>query len=113
MLDNIPQTINAVETRYCWASADKFAPPAPPRRIGGETTPANIARALFNDMSDISKKLNRDMRVYVTQLPRVQVSYIGRKKVGNATVETLAAAQAIPASGHLVRKKALIAAASS
>ena len=42
-----------------------------------------------------------------------RVSYIGRRKVGDATVETLGAAQAIPASGRLVRKKALIAAASS
>ena len=60
MADNIPQTTNEVETRYCWSLANRFAPPAPPRIIGGETTPASIARALFNNMSDISKKLNWD-----------------------------------------------------
>lgn len=41
----MPETIKAVETRYCWDSRSKLTPEAPDNMIGGVTTPANMARA--------------------------------------------------------------------
>lgn len=45
ILDNIPETINAVDTRYCCCSPVKFTPPGPLRIMGGVITPANMASA--------------------------------------------------------------------
>jgi hypothetical protein len=49
MADRIPQTISDVDTRYCDVTASKLAEPA--MMIGGEMTPASIARACWNPRS--------------------------------------------------------------
>lgn len=41
----MPDTINAVETRYCCCSTGRLTPPAPERINGGVMMPANMANA--------------------------------------------------------------------
>ena len=48
MDERMPQTMSEVDTRYCWSSASKFAPPWPPRMRGGVIMPANIDSACWN-----------------------------------------------------------------
>lgn len=59
MLDKIPDTISAVETRYCCCSVDKLAPPGPDRINGGVMMPASIASACC---SPSSRPRNTGMR---------------------------------------------------
>lgn len=47
-MDNKPETIKAVETRYCCISPVRLAPAAPLSRIGGVMIPASMARACWN-----------------------------------------------------------------
>lgn len=44
--------MSEVETRYLVVSGPRFAPPAPDMIIEGETTPANMANALWYEISN-------------------------------------------------------------
>ena len=60
--DNMPQTMSEVDTRYCWSSTDKFAPPGPLRMIGGVMMPASIDKACWNPRSSARKTGIRSLR---------------------------------------------------
>ena len=44
MRDSSPDAIIAADTRYWYVSVSKLAPDDPPSRIGGDITPASMAR---------------------------------------------------------------------
>jgi len=50
-MDKIPDTIRAVDTRYCVCSGARLTPPLPLRMMGGVMIPANMARACWKPSS--------------------------------------------------------------
>ena len=51
MQDSRPETIKAVDTRYCVSAAERLTPPGPDRMMGGVIMPANMARACWSPSS--------------------------------------------------------------